>query len=273
MNGPHKRLTKKTALNNMTEKIAFYAADTSSAQSVKSDLQNRYGTIAYDEADTIIVLGGDGTMLEALNKFYIKQKKLYGMNLGSLGFLLNPYSPDNCHNLIEKINAAQQIHLHPLRMHAITEQGEEVKAIAFNEVALFRQRRQTAHLSLSVDGVERMAELICDGVMVATPAGSTAYNLSANGPILPLEANVLALTPISAFRPRRWQGAILPATSEITITVHDNDKRPVSATADYTEARHIQSVKIWQSKQLSATILCDPDHHLEERITKEQFTN
>lgn len=256
----------------MTEysKFCFLAADTDQAKKAKENLEDIYGTYAPDEADVLVALGGDGTMLEVLHQHYSLDKPVYGINLGSVGFLLNPYREKN---LIDRINDSQEVVLHPLRMLTTTEEGEKIKAIAFNEVALFRQRRQTAHISISVDDIERMPELVCDGVMVATPAGSTAYNLSAHGPILPLDSNILALTPISAFRPRRWQGALLPSDSKINIHVEDCDKRPVSVTADFTEVRHVRHVEVWQSSEISVKILFDPDHHLEERILKEQFLN
>ena len=250
--------------------ICFLASNSPKAKDAKKDLEKIYGQCSPEKADILVALGGDGTMLEALHKYYSKDKPVYGMNLGSVGFLLNPYDTEN---LLDRINNAQAVELHPLRMHAKTASGEEKEAFAFNEVALFRQRRQTANLSIHVDSTERLKELVCDGVMVATPAGSTAYNLSAHGPILPLNSNILALTPISAFRPRRWNGALLPSQSELHIHVHFPDKRPVSATADFTEVRHVTDVKIWQSKDIGINVLFDPDHHLEERILKEQFLN
>ena len=252
------------------KKLCFLAAETDKARDAKKTLQDRYGDYAPEDADALIALGGDGTMLEVLHQYYSFEKPVYGMNLGSVGFLLNPY----CENdLLDLINKSQKVELHPLKMTAKTCEGKDVNAIAFNEVSLFRQRRQTAHLAITVDGVERMPELMCDGVLVATPAGSTAYNLSAHGPILPLDSNILALTPISAFRPRRWQGALLPSRSQIHIKVYDNDKRPVSSTADFTEVRNVCEVRIEQSKDIAMKLLFDPDHHLEERILKEQFLN
>ena len=252
------------------EKIAFVCAQTEPTQEAKKELEEKHGKVAPDKADVIVALGGDGTMLETMHEYNRLNIPVYGMNMGSVGFLLNPY---NIENLPDRLNASHKVVLHPLRMIAKTEDGEEIKAIAFNEVALFRQRGQTAHVSITVDGVERMPELVCDGTLVATPAGSTAYNLSAHGPILPLDSNILALTPISAFRPRRWQGALLPSGSDIKLKVKNHDKRPVSATADFTEVRHVKEVRIWQSEEISITLLFDPDHHLEERILKEQFLN
>jgi len=190
------------------------------------------------------------------------------MNCGSIGFLLNPYTPDN---LLERLDKAQKVEIFPLTIQAKTADGKTQEAIAFNEVSFLRQTHQAAKLNVRIDGVERMPELICDGILLATPAGSTAYNLSAHGPIIPLSANVLALTPISAFRPRRWRGALIPCNSKVTISVINPDKRPVSATADSTEFRHVHSVTIQQAQDNACTLLFDPDHNLEERILKEQF--
>ena len=249
-------------------KLCFLAAETQDAQKARTDLIKEHGQHSPDEADILIALGGDGTMLEVLHQYYTHGKPVYGMNLGSVGFLLNPYNKDG---LMDRLEQATQVDLNPLEMSARTEDGDNIKAIAFNEVALFRQRRQTAHITVTVDDVERLPELVCDGVLVATPAGSTAYNLSAHGPILPLDSNVLALTPISAFRPRRWQGALLPHDSCIHFKIDSCEKRPVSCTADFTEVRHVTCVEIHQSSEISVTLLFDPDHHLGERILKEQF--
>lgn len=251
-------------------KIHFHIADTQEAKEALKSLKDKYGQCSAKKADVIVALGGDGTMLEALHQNYKLNVPVYGMNLGSVGFLLNPYEEKN---LLERLQDSHKITLHPLEMKAQKEDGENLEAIAFNEVALFRQRRQTAHISIKVDGIDRLNELICDGVMVATPAGSTAYNLSAHGPILPLDSNILALTPISPFRPRRWRGALLPSESEIYFEIKSFEKRPVSATADFTEVRHVKNVHIIQSQSISVDILFDPDHHLGERILKEQFLN
>jgi len=190
------------------------------------------------------------------------------MNLGSVGFLMNPFKAED---LPARLQSAQRVDIHPLRLAATDSHGKTYNAIAFNEVSLLRQTRQAAKLSITVDKVERMAEMTCDGLLLSTPAGSTAYNLSAHGPILPLSANVLALTPISAFRPRRWRGALLPCTSTVDIAVLEDEKRPVLATADFTEIRDVKTLSIHQSKTIGCTILFNPDHHLEERILKEQF--
>jgi NAD+ kinase len=252
----------------MTLKIHFFAAETEEAQNALRDLTDRYGQSDAEAADMIVVLGGDGTMLDALHAYHELNKPFYGMNLGTVGFLLNPYEAQD---LGARLAAAQSVILHPLRMIAKTIDDQEIDALAFNEVALLRERRQTARLSVHVDDVERLPELMCDGIMVASPAGSTAYNLSAHGPILPLSANVLALTPISAFRPRRWRGALLPGSAIIRFEVQDVDKRPVSATADSTEVRHVKSVSVHESRSIGVELLFNPDHDLEERVLKEQF--
>ncbi|MGE4313041.1 MAG: NAD kinase [Pseudobdellovibrionaceae bacterium] len=257
-------------------KLHFIAADTDAAAKALKSFSEEYGQAERSKADVLVVLGGDGTMLEVLHACLTQgeNRPVYGLNYGTLGFLLNPVTPKSkgtSTNLVKRIENAVSQDIHALRMKAITRDGSEVEAQAFNEVSLMRERRQAARLKVSVNGIVRMEEMVCDGLLVATPAGSTAYNLSAHGPILPIGANVLALTPISAFRPRRWRGALLPETAHFTFEVLDNDKRPVSATADFTEVRHVKSVEVWQSKDLSQTLLFDPDHNLEERILKEQF--
>ena len=249
-------------------KIHFYANEQNETQDVFTRLSGIYGQCEATDADYIVVLGGDGTMLKAMHDFNQFDVPLYGMNHGSLGFLLNPTDDET---LIERLENAQRVPLHPLRMKALTQDGEIVEALAFNEVSMLREHQQTAKFKISVDGIERLPELVCDGVLVATPAGSTAYNLSAHGPILPLSANVLALTPISAFRPRRWRGALLPSTAELRFNVLDPEKRPVSASADSMEVRDVICVDVWQSSTVGITVLFDPDHALEERILKEQF--
>ncbi len=210
-------------------------------------------------------------MLETLHAAIRSKTDLpvYGLNCGSVGFLMNPFEEDD---LVERIEKATSSTIHPLKMLATSDDGEEKEAIAFNEVSLMRQRRQASKLKITVNGIERIEELICDGVIVASPAGSTAYNLSAHGPILPISSNMIALTPISAFRPRRWNGALLPNTAELTFEVLERDKRPVSAVADFTEVRNVKAIKVWQSTDLEQTLLFDPDHNLEERMLKEQFT-
>jgi len=249
-------------------KLTFIAADTQEAQQALRLLQEKYGEVDEDKADIAVVLGGDGTMLEAIHSLYETGLPIYGMNCGSVGFLLNPHRLEN---LIDRIKDAHKVDIFPLHMTAIDQQGNKHEAMAFNEVSLLRETRQAAKLKISVDNIERIPELVCDGILLATPAGSTAYNLSAHGPIIPLSANVLALTPISAFRPRRWRGALLPHHLRVKIDVLSPEKRPVSATADSTEIRDIQSVEIRQSDANGCTLLFDPDHNLEERILKEQF--
>lgn len=249
-------------------KLTFFASDTPESQEALEKLLEQYEDVGVENADIAIALGGDGTLLETLHSTYDTGLPVYGMNCGSVGFLLNPYRPKN---LLERLEEAHKVDIFPLHMTAIDKEGKTFEALAFNEVALLRQTRQAAKLKISVDNIERIPELVCDGILLATPAGSTAYNLSAHGPIIPLSANVLALTPISAFRPRRWRGALLPYNLRVKIDIHNPEKRPVSATADSTEIRNVQSVEIKQSDSTGCTLLFDPDHNLEERILKEQF--
>ena len=249
-------------------KFHFHAAKTDRAAEAAKALIAEFGQHPWTECDTMIVLGGDGTMLEALHLNSDGSKPVFGMNFGSVGFLMNPFKPDA---LIGRISRASAVRIHPLKLKAIDTQGNIFEAVAFNEVSLLRETRQTAQLQIAVDNVVRIPELVCDGILLATPAGSTAYNLSAHGPILPLSSNVLALTPISAFRPRRWRGALIPCERSVQITVLDGHKRPVSATADSAEFRDVVQIDIHQSTSMSRTLLFDPDHHLEERILKEQF--
>ncbi len=228
-----------------------------------------YGECQPTKADVIVALGGDGLMLECLHSALASGKPVYGMNCGSVGFLMNEFSETD---LPGRIARAQASALHPLRMHAITASGVVEEAVAMNEVSLLRQLRQAAKIRIHVDHRERLAELICDGVLISTPAGSTAYNLSAHGPIIPLSANLLPLTPISAFRPRRWRGALLPSTVDVLFEILEPDKRPVSAVADFTEVRNVVSVAVSEDRSISATVLFDPDRALSERIITEQFT-
>jgi NAD+ kinase len=249
-------------------RLAFACAETEEARDAATRLADRYGSVAPEAADAIVALGGDGFMLEALHGFMGAGVPVYGMNRGTVGFLMNDYREDG---LIERIVAAHRAALHPLRMCATRIDGSKVEALAINEVSLLRQTRQAAKLSIEIDGKVRLDELVCDGVMVATPAGSTAYNLSVGGPIVPLEAGVLALTPISAFRPRRWRGALLPHQARITIKVLEAAKRPVSAVADFTEVREVAEVRVYEDRAVTLSVLFDPEHALEERILKEQF--
>jgi NAD+ kinase len=249
-------------------RFALVASDTPEAKEALARLEARYGVTGVDEAEVIVALGGDGFMLETLHRFMERGVPIYGMNCGTVGFLMNQYDEET---LAERVDAAQQVTLHPLHMHAETVDGKSSDALAINEVSLLRESRQAAKIGITIDGVKRMDELICDGVMVATPAGSTAYNLSAHGPILPIAAQLLALTPISVFRPRRWRGALLPSSAEVTFEVHEAAKRPVSATADFTEVRDVRRVTLREDQSLDLNLLFDPEHNLEERIVKEQF--
>ncbi|MBM3514468.1 MAG: NAD kinase [Alphaproteobacteria bacterium] len=254
----------------MTDRrIAFVAADTPAAQDALAALNARYGALDPSEADTIVALGGDGFMLETLHSWMARDVPVFGMHRGTVGFLMNRYDESG---LRERLARAQEFAMYPLRMRATTVDGKVTEAVAVNEVSMLRQTRQAAKLRIMVDGRERMNELICDGALVCTPAGSTAYNLSVNGPLLPLDANVLALTPISAFRPRRWRGALLPLSATVTIDVLEGDKRPVSAVADRDEVREVARVDIKQDRNVAIRFLFDPEHNLEERILAEQFT-
>jgi len=249
-------------------KIHFIHSSSTEAQDAYKSLTVLYGQSEIAQAQVVVALGGDGTMLEALHQAIGYRIPVYGMNRGSVGFLMNPYITEG---LMEKITNAHRQEIFPLTMKATDENGKTYDALAFNEVSLLREVRQAAKIKISIDGVERLPELICDGVLVATPAGSTAYNLSAHGPIIPLSSDVLALTPISAFRPRRWRGALLPSHVSIRFEILEGDKRPVSATADDFEVRNVKTVEIRKDMSVSKTILFDPDHSLEERILKEQF--
>jgi NAD+ kinase len=249
-------------------KIAFVAADNQPAKEALAELKKRYGQTAPANAQAIVALGGDGFMLETLHRHIRRGVPIYGMHRGSVGFLMNNYDGDG---LLERLNAAERVSLRPLRMRARTRDGREKQALAINEVSLLRETRQAAKLRIAIDGVTRLEELICDGALVATPAGSTAYNLSAHGPIIPLGAGLLALTPVCAFRPRRWRGALLPSTASVTFEVLEADKRPVSAVADYTEVRDVVRVHVVEDPKVTLTLLFDPEHNLDERIVKEQF--
>ena len=248
-------------------KIHFYAGDTPRAQEGENSLVKRYGNTPLDKADIVVALGGDGLMLRALHDSFEHKKPVFGMNRGSVGFLLNEYREDG---LMERLQKAQTVRINPLRMRAKARNGQTHDALALNEVSLLRETRQTARLRINIDGVTRLEELNCDGIIVATPAGSTAYNLSAQGPIIPLNAGIMALTPLSPFRPRRWRGALLPLTSQIKLEILEADKRPVSAVADFTEIRDVETVEIWRDK-VEVSLLFDPEMNLDERIIKEQF--
>jgi NAD+ kinase len=248
--------------------IAFVAAETEEARSALQRLTHRYGSKDPEKADVVVALGGDGFMLETLHRYLDRAVPIYGMNCGTIGFLMNQYKEDD---LPERVTRAQAVTLRPLQMKVRSRDGKVVEAIAINEVALLRETRQTAKISIRIDGKVRLRELICDGVLLSTPAGSTAYNLSAHGPILPLGSNLLALTPISAFRPRRWRGALLPETAETVFEMQEPEKRPVSAVADSTEVREAVEVSVRVHPKHKLTLLFDPEHNLEERILSEQF--
>ena len=255
------------------ERIACLADDTPKAQEAYRELSSRYAFLDIagkrSKPDAIVVLGGDGFMLQVLHKYMHRNIPTYGMNCGSVGFLLNTYNPNH---LLERITDARRATLHPLTMYARTTDGKEHQELAINEVSLFRESRQAAKIRVSIDHVVRVNELIADGILVATPAGSTAYNFSAGGPIIPLNSELMALTPIAPFRPRRWRGALLNHQSSITFEILEADKRPVSAVADFTEVRDVVSVSVFENRSISLCLMFDPEHNLEERITKEQFS-
>lgn len=248
-------------------KLHFVAIATHEGQTAADQLRRRYGDVGPQEADIVVALGGDGYMLQTLHAFIGRGKPIYGMNLGSVGFLLNEYREEE---LLERLQAAERAEIHPLRMHAVTCE-QQVDALAFNEVSLLRETRQATKLRILVDGVVRIEKLICDGVLVATPVGSTAYNLSAHGPILPIDSALLALTPISAFRPRRWRGALLPRRSHVRFEILETEKRPVSAVADGLEVREVLSVDVEEDRSVGMLMLFDKGHNLDERILAEQF--
>jgi NAD+ kinase len=250
------------------DRIAFLAADIPPARDALARLAERYGNADPAAAEVIVPLGGDGFMLETLHRFMDGGIPVYGMNRGSVGFLMNNYGENG---LRERLESAMAVTLHPLRMTATTVDGKTHEAVAINEVSLLRESRQAAKIRIKIDGVTRLDELFCDGVLLSTPAGSTAYNLSAHGPIIPLGTELLALTPISAFRPRRWRGALLPARAEVTFQCLETDKRPVSAVADFTEIRDVSEVAVREDRNHSLTLLFDPEHNLEERVIREQF--
>lgn len=248
--------------------IGFVAARNAEAQDALARLSERYDHVPPEKSDVVVALGGDGFMLRALHAAMDRRAPVYGMNRGSVGFLMNAYDEEN---LPERLENAQAADLHPLRMIAIDTNGERHEALAINEVSMLRETRLAAKIRIKVDSIERMSELICDGVLVATPAGSTAYNASAHGPIVPIGAELLALTPISAYRPRRWRGALLPQRAAVEVDILNHDERLVSAVADYTEVRNVKRVTISQDRSKTTTLLFDPEHNLEERIVKEQF--
>jgi NAD+ kinase len=248
--------------------IAFVATTSPEAREAYARLEKRYGNTDPKTADVIVALGGDGLMLQTLHRYMNSGKPIYGMHRGTVGFLMNEYEEDR---LLERLTAAQETIIHPLLMRARDAQGKVHEHRAINEVSLFRQSAQAAHLRILIDGQERLAELVADGVLVATPAGSTAYNLSVQGPIIPINASLMALTPISPFRPRRWRGALLPDKAKVTIEVLEADKRPVAAVADHDEVRSVQAVDVSMDHSVKLNMLFDPGHNLDERILREQF--
>ena len=251
------------------KRLHFAASERPEAAEARDRLAERYGQAAEREAEVVVALGGDGFMLEVLHRHLDRRTPIYGMNFGSVGFLMNEYREEG---LQERIAGAERALIHPLVMSVIDARRRQHRALAINEVSLLRETRQTAKLRVSIDGTVRMTELICDGVLLATPAGSTAYNLSAHGPIIPLNGQVLALTPISAFRPRRWRGALLPHTARVTIEVLEANKRPVSAVADNFEVRDVAEVHIAEDRTIGLCMLFDAGRSLEERVLAEQFS-
>jgi len=249
-------------------RIHFVTNQTAGAEIAASRLYERYGQCALADAEVVVALGGDGLMLQTLHRIMDRNLPVYGMNFGSVGFMMNEFSePD----LLEKLAAAQRTRIFPLSMRVRDHEGVTRTALALNEVSLFRATHQAAKIRIAVDGEVRLEELICDGILLATPAGSTAYNLSAHGPILPIEAQLLALTPISPFRPRRWRGAILSNRAVVTFTMQEAEKRPVSAVADNVEYKNIQEVTVREDRTHGVTLLFDPGTSLEERVLSEQF--
>jgi Predicted sugar kinase len=249
-------------------RLAFIAARTDEAREAKAVLEGLYGSCPPEEADVIVALGGDGHMLQSLHRFMNSGKPIFGMNRGTLGFLTNEYRVED---LRTRIGGAIETAVHPLILTATDMSGAVHQAKAINEVALLRQIYQAAKLRVTIDGKVRLDELICDGILVATPVGSTAYNLSAHGPILPVNAPLLALTPISPFRPRRWRGALLSNRAEVEIDILEAEKRPVSAVADHTEIRRVRKVHVVEDLEQKSLILFDHDHSWDERILNEQF--
>ncbi|HEY9012331.1 MAG TPA: NAD kinase [Devosia sp.] len=251
-----------------TDRIAFVSSGTPEADSATESLRTRYGHVQLEKASVVVALGGDGLMLQTLHQVMDLGIPVYGMNFGSVGFLMNPFSADG---LVERLAAANATDIYPLSMTVHDADGHIHEALALNEVSLFRSTYQAVKVEILVDGHTRLDELICDGVLIATPAGSTAYNLSAHGPILPIDSSLLALTPISPFRPRRWRGAILNNGAEITFRTREAEKRPVSAVADNKEFRQVLEVKVREDRAHKVTLLFDPGTGLEERVLSEQF--
>lgn len=255
--------------SNVTEmRIHFVSSGTPEANSALNSMRVRYGDARLADADAVVALGGDGLMLQTLHRVRTLDKPVYGMNFGSVGFMMNAFSEDD---LYSRLHAAQRTRIHPLAMVAIDASGSTHHALALNEVSLFRSTYQAAKLQIVVDGAVRLEELICDGALLATPAGSTAYNLSAHGPILPIEAQLLALTPISPFRPRRWRGALLSNRAEVKFLTREPEKRPINAVADNKEFLNVVEVTVREDRSHGVTLLFDPGTGLEERVLAEQF--
>ncbi|QGX99157.1 NAD kinase [Roseovarius faecimaris] len=252
----------------MTRKIAFVASEAPIAQTARGALATRFGHVEEEEADVIVALGGDGFMLQTLHRTQGMAAPVYGMNRGTVGFLMNEYSESD---LLERLEAAEEEVINPLSMKAQCRDGHVHEALAINEVSLLREGPQAAKLRITVDGRLRLEELVCDGALVATPAGSTAYNYSAHGPILPIGSDVLAITAVAAFRPRRWRGALIPKTAQVRFDVVDPDKRPVMAEGDGQAVRDVEWVEIRSEPSIAHRLLFDPGHGLEERLLREQF--
>jgi NAD+ kinase len=259
-----------TSTSDPAPRLAFVASDRPEAPEARERLIALYGAVREDEADVIIALGGDGFMLETLHTVMERRTPVFGMNRGSVGFLMNDYEEEG---LLERLSDAGRAVIHPLQMDAWTETGQVHSGLAINEVSLLRQTRQSAKIRISVDDRVRLEELSCDGCLVSTAAGSTAYNLSAHGPIIPLDSRVLALTPISAFRPRRWRGALLPHQAKVCFEILEADKRPVSATADNFEVRRVTRVDVRERRDIALTMLFDAGRSFEERVLAEQFAS
>ncbi len=252
----------------LPERLSFVSSGTAEADAAAARLRARYGDVGPEAAQVVVALGGDGLMLQTLHKVMERHVPVFGMNCGSVGFLMNEYSDDK---LLDRLAAAKPTRITPLQMRAIDTHGQVHEALALNEVSLFRTSYQAVKVEIAVDGRTQMEELICDGILLSTPAGSTAYNLSAHGPILPIDAPLLALTPISPFRPRRWRGAILENRAVVTFRTRETDKRPVSAVADNTEVRDVVEVVVQENRAHQVTLLFDPGTGLEERVLSEQF--
>lgn len=250
------------------ERLSFVSSGTGEANAAMTRLRARYGDVGLDRAEVVVALGGDGLMLQTLHTVLLRHVPVFGMNCGSVGFLMNDFSDDG---LIERLTAAKPTRITPLQMQVTDVHGQAHEALALNEVSLFRTSYQAVKVEIIVDGLTQMAELICDGILLATPAGSTAYNLSAHGPILPIDSPLLALTPISPFRPRRWRGAILPNTAVVQFKTREIDKRPVSAVADNVEFKNVAEVSVRENRDHRVTLLFDPGTGLEERVLSEQF--